>query len=114
MSQERRKSVWPWIVAVLIGLPALYVASFGPVCWWISPKPPTGAPRTPIDNIPHVSHFFWPVGWVATHSPNSVYRAIGWYATRRAPIVQVPADRAGTTLAAFYADPAGLQTQPEA
>jgi hypothetical protein len=34
MSTERKKAgVWPWIVALLIGLPVLYVASFGPACW---------------------------------------------------------------------------------
>ena len=32
MSDER-KPLWPWIVALLIGLPVLYVGSFGPVCW---------------------------------------------------------------------------------
>ena len=32
MSDER-KPVWPWIVAPLIGLPVLYVVSFGPACW---------------------------------------------------------------------------------
>jgi hypothetical protein len=30
---DNRKPVWPWIVALLIGLPVLYVASFGPACW---------------------------------------------------------------------------------
>jgi hypothetical protein len=34
MSDER-KAVWPWIVALLIGLPVLYVASFGPACWLV-------------------------------------------------------------------------------
>ena len=24
---------WAWIVAVLLGMPVLYVASFGPACW---------------------------------------------------------------------------------
>ena len=33
MSDDRKKPLWPWIVAVLIGLPVLYVASFGPACW---------------------------------------------------------------------------------
>jgi hypothetical protein len=28
-----RKVVWPWIMALLVGLPILYVASFGPACW---------------------------------------------------------------------------------
>jgi hypothetical protein len=32
MSDERRP-LWPWIVALLLGLPVLYVASFGPACW---------------------------------------------------------------------------------
>ena len=33
MSDEWNKRVWPWIVAAIIGLPILYVASFGPACW---------------------------------------------------------------------------------
>ena len=35
MSDER-KPLWPWIVALLIGLPVLYVASFGPACWVVT------------------------------------------------------------------------------
>jgi hypothetical protein len=30
MNSERNKSVWPWIVALFIALPVLYLASFGP------------------------------------------------------------------------------------
>jgi hypothetical protein len=33
MSNDRKKPLWPWIVALLIGLPVLYAASFGPACW---------------------------------------------------------------------------------
>ena len=33
MSEERGKSVWVWIVGLLIGMPTLYFASFGPACW---------------------------------------------------------------------------------
>ena len=33
MSEERKKPLWPFIGAWLIGLPVLYVASFGPACW---------------------------------------------------------------------------------
>lgn len=33
MSEERKSSVWPWVVALLFVLPMLYVASFGPVIW---------------------------------------------------------------------------------
>ena len=33
MSDERKNPLWPWIVAVCVGVPVLYVASFGPACW---------------------------------------------------------------------------------
>jgi hypothetical protein len=33
MSDDRKKPVWPWITALLIGLPVLYLVSFGPACW---------------------------------------------------------------------------------
>ena len=35
MSDDRKKPLWPWIVALLISLPVLYVASFGPACWLV-------------------------------------------------------------------------------
>ena len=38
MSDDRKKPIWPWIVTVLLGLPVLYVASFGPVNWIRYPK----------------------------------------------------------------------------
>jgi hypothetical protein len=33
---DRKQPLWPWIVALLIGLPVLYAASFGPACWLCS------------------------------------------------------------------------------
>ncbi len=33
MSDDRKTPLWPWIVALLIGLPVLYIVSFGPACW---------------------------------------------------------------------------------
>ena len=34
MGEQRKKShVWHWTVALLIGLPVLYVLSFPPACW---------------------------------------------------------------------------------
>jgi hypothetical protein len=30
---DDRKPLWPWIASLLIGLPLLYVASFGPASW---------------------------------------------------------------------------------
>src|SRR5262245_15672420 len=36
MSEERKRAFWPWVVAPLIGLPLLYIASFGPACWTVT------------------------------------------------------------------------------
>lgn len=36
MSDRMTRPVWLFLAAVLIGLPALYVASFGPACWLVS------------------------------------------------------------------------------
>jgi hypothetical protein len=30
---ECKRLFWPWIVATVIAVPVLYVASFGPACW---------------------------------------------------------------------------------
>jgi len=32
MSDDRKRPLWPWIVALLIGLPVVYLLSFGPAC----------------------------------------------------------------------------------
>jgi hypothetical protein len=40
---DNRKPVWPWIVAVVILLPILYVALFGPAVllyWWLDDNSP--------------------------------------------------------------------------
>jgi hypothetical protein len=33
MSEQRKLLVWPWLAALVIGLPVLYFVSFGPTCW---------------------------------------------------------------------------------
>lgn len=33
MTERKKTSVWAWVVAALVGLPALYLLSFGPACW---------------------------------------------------------------------------------
>jgi len=33
MSDEREYPLWPWVVGLCVGLPVLYVVSFGPACW---------------------------------------------------------------------------------
>ena len=39
---ERKRAFGPWIVAAVIGVPALYVVSFGPACWLSSRIQPSG------------------------------------------------------------------------
>jgi hypothetical protein len=53
MSEERRKShVWHWVAASLVGLPALYVALFGPACWLAASMPSLR---------PTVAQAYWPL-----------------------------------------------------
>jgi len=60
MSEERKKAVWPWTAVLLIALPVLYVASFGPACWLASK---TGVAYGEV--MPSRGLFvYWPLGWV--------------------------------------------------
>src|SRR5262245_48081878 len=72
MSDDRKKSVWPWIVALLIGLPVLYVASFGPACW-ITSHANVGAPPIPA--------VYRPLTWaMSPDSYTTINRVSTWYA----------------------------------
>jgi hypothetical protein len=51
---DERRPLWPWIAALLIGLPALYVLSFGPACW-ISSRKDSGASMIPVVYAPIVN-----------------------------------------------------------
>src|SRR5262245_32900458 len=53
MGHDRKKPVWPWIAALLIGLPVLYLASFGPACW-VSSRMNYGAGMIPVVYAPIV------------------------------------------------------------
>jgi hypothetical protein len=55
MSGERKAPLWPWIVTLLIGLPVLYVLSFGPACW-ITSRTHVGASALPT--------VYRPITWV--------------------------------------------------
>lgn len=69
MSSER-KPIWPWIAALLIGLPVMYVASFGPACWLVAHEVlPTGA-----------AHPYRSLVTRAALSYDFVSRTLRWYA----------------------------------
>jgi hypothetical protein len=62
---EERKPVWPWIVALLIGLPVSYVAAFGPACWT--------ARRLSRSERSSILKAYWPLSWISIHSPDFFY-----------------------------------------
>jgi len=75
MSEERTRAIWPWIVAVLVGLPVLYVASFGPACWI--------AARTGGEGM--LKFGYWPVGRIAYRGPSAIGAVIESYASADLP-----------------------------
>jgi len=85
MSNDRKKPLWPWIVALLIGLPVLYIASFGPACWWFSPR--IGLTGDCVD-APAV---YLPIGrlYLAAEHGGWIEHTIAWHATLRHESVQV-------------------------
>jgi hypothetical protein len=58
MSDERKSRLRRWITIPLIGIPLLYVASFGPACWF--------GDRS--ERVLLVSRAYFPIGWVATRA----------------------------------------------
>jgi hypothetical protein len=75
MSDDRKKPLWPCIVALLIGLPVLYVVSFGPACWIMS--------RTRDQQLPDG---YMPIGWLMSNSPRFVGESIAAYAEAGIPL----------------------------
>jgi len=71
MSEERKSLVWPWVVALLVALTVLYVASFGPACRLCHREMFTGR-ATWIT--------YRPVIWISFHGPTQVGDAIQRYA----------------------------------
>jgi len=74
---DERKPVWPWIVALLMGLPILYQLSLGPWVWVLShhvlPAPIELwlARMTPTYAAP--SNFLY------DHGPRAAQRIVDWY-----------------------------------
>jgi hypothetical protein len=69
MSEERTKRTWPWIAA-LVGLPVLYVASFGPACWLMT--------RGSLPIFP-TAYPYWPLVVAANAAPSGVRKLVGRY-----------------------------------
>jgi hypothetical protein len=87
MDEGRRKSAVLWVVALLIALPALYVASFGPAFWMIARS---GRTHTTLSD-----RIYWPIGWSADNGPH-ISRVVRWYAAIGLPTkkeITLPSNR---------------------
>ncbi len=101
-------------IALVAGIPLIYVLSFGPACWWFSkrefhgslfPSPliadfklGDGGPNPLKLLLPrHAPRLYWPIGWLAKHGPNPVSRAICWYASSGTEAVYLPVDFTGNS-----------------
>ena len=77
MTDDHKKPFWPWIVALLIGLPVLYVASFGPACWITSRANRCASV---------IGTVYKPMTWAMSSDDETLWRLITWYAEIGAPI----------------------------
>jgi hypothetical protein len=90
-----RKERWAkrMALALVAILPILYVASFGPACWWMATtiQQVPGGPRIG-SNAAYASRAYWPIGWVSARYPN-LKSMFAWYArlfgARSAVLVRV-------------------------
>jgi hypothetical protein len=69
---NRRERWAKWTAVAVVGLPVLYVLSFGPACWM--------ADGTEAAD-PLLWTFYSPIEWVYYHAPRPVRDAIERYAT---------------------------------
>lgn len=75
MPDRKQRPLWPLLTAAMIALPVLYIASFGPACWWIwslSDKNPTACKW--------IGFTYAPCGLAAKHGPEYVKIPLCWYA----------------------------------
>jgi hypothetical protein len=90
MSDERKKPVWLWIAALLIGLLALYVGSFGPACW-LADKNKLSVQVTAHTYRPLIAAMFF-----GPHPIRRLLRAYAeWHARPSLPIYSGPLERSG-------------------
>jgi len=79
-------------IVVAIAAPLLYVASFGPACWWLSDVGVKRNGRREWSVFYIAPDFYWPIGWLAENCPEPMPAAIRWYATLGVDWVFVPTD----------------------
>ena len=73
-----RRERW-WTLVAVMSMPVLYVASFGPACWWFSNI--SMLPGGGIAAYRRVPESYLLMGWVARRGPRPLRDIINWYAT---------------------------------
>lgn len=69
------RTLWPWIVATVVAVPVLYVASIPPAVWAINRDPrPVGTGRYWVYNA-----YLWPADLCYEASPAPVRGWMNWY-----------------------------------
>jgi hypothetical protein len=92
VNRRERWAKWT-LVGAIVGVPTLYVLSFGPACWWFTiPSGQSGNFPGTSDPLPPVRarQMYWPIGWVAVNGPHGLERVLAWYATLGGHEVIVP------------------------
>jgi hypothetical protein len=85
---EKRKPLWPKIVATVVALAVLYVASFGPACWMTA----SVAVKRPL---PTWMVIYYPLGRHAARGPKPTRDLLLWWMTlfaKKGTNVWVPID----------------------
>jgi len=72
MTDRKPRPLWPFLTAALIGLPVLYVVSFGPACWLVE----HGFPARPAAFI------YEPLLRQALLKEGPVREALHWYGSK--------------------------------
>ena len=92
---NRREKWAKWTLVTVIGLPVLYVASFGPACW------ATAEPNE-SNEWNSIMLAYWPIGYVCIHKHSSpVIDFLDWWANLGVQpgfTVNVPAHPSGTPM----------------
>ena len=79
MSDDRKKpGVAFWATVALVGLPILYVLSFGPVCW-ITSRTNVGVDLLPKLYLPVILVWDWDTPVVSPDRPHPIHEAMWWY-----------------------------------
>ena len=112
---NRREKWAKWTLAVLTGVPVMYVASFGPFCWALAIPADEFHDRLeaykrsgPISDMPkRLAYVYWPFGHtIAESRPGkvSLIERYGRFWLPRDKVVVIPAAWSGKHIISFGGD----------